>query len=104
MESSSARRPRRMAPPELDRLELSVRRLLESHDAWRRRASHAEARVSELEQTVQQLSEGSLDPVALAERVRLLEERNRSLRERMDAAHDAVQKMLARLQFAEEER
>lgn len=104
MESSSGRRARRGAPPEFDRLELTVRHLLDAYDAWRERAMAAEARVAELEQTVRQVAEGDLDPVALAEQVRALEERNRAMRARMDAAHETVQRIVARLQFVEEER
>jgi hypothetical protein len=98
------RNTRHHAPPELDRLELKVRRLLETHDAWRRRAEAAEVRVRNLEATVRELAAGNLDPVVLADEVRTMDERNRALRERMQQAHQAVQRMLARLQFAEEER
>jgi hypothetical protein len=98
------RKQKHAAPAELDRLELKIRGLLEGHDAWRRRALTAEARVVELEQAVQELASGGLDPVALADEVRVLDERNRELRGRMRQAQEAVQRMLARLQFAEEER
>jgi seryl-tRNA synthetase len=98
------RKPGNITPPELDRLELKIRRLIEAHDAWRRRAEAAEARARELEATVRELSSGRLDPVALADEVRALEERNQALRERVSQAQDAVQRMLARLQFVEEER
>lgn len=97
-------RTRQHAPPELDRLELKVSRLLETHEAWRRRAEEAEARVRDLEKTVRELASGNLDPVVLADEVRSLDERNRALRARMEQAHQAVQRMLARLQFVEEER
>jgi chromosome segregation ATPase len=95
---------RHAAPPELDRLELTVRRLLESHDAWRQRAERAESRIAELEAAVQDLSTGSLDPVAMAGEVRSLDAQNRELRTRLEAARQAVQRMLSRLQFVEEER
>jgi predicted RNase H-like nuclease (RuvC/YqgF family) len=98
------RRTRHVAPPELDRLDLTVRRLIEAHDEWRRRAEAAEARIAELEATVRELASGGLDPVALNEQLRMMAERNRTLRERMTHAQDGVQRMLARLQFAEEER
>jgi hypothetical protein len=98
------RKPRIALPPELDRLELTVRRLLESHDAVRRRAEAAEARVRELEGAVQDLSGGRIDPVALGEEVARLEERNRTLEERVAQAHAAVLRMMARLQFTVEDR
>jgi hypothetical protein len=103
-ESSSVRKSRHAAPPELDRLELSIRRLLEAHDAWKQRARVAEARVAELESTMTSLSTGGLDPLALSEQVRALQERNRQLQSRVERGGDAVQKMLARLQFVEEGR
>jgi len=98
------RKTRQPPAAELDRLELTLRRLLESYDQWRRRAEGAEARVRELESRMAQLTDGVLDPVALADQVRALETRNRELRARMDEAHAAVERMRARLQFAEEER
>jgi hypothetical protein len=98
------RKPRPALPPELDQLELTIRRLLEAHDGWQRRALVAESRIRELEVAVDDLSGGRIDPVALSEEVNRLEERNRSLVERLTQAHAAVQRMLARLQFTEENR
>jgi predicted trehalose synthase len=95
---------RHAVPPELDRLELKVRGLLDAYDAWRRRAEEAEARVRDLERAVRDMSTGGLDPVALADQVRVLDERNDALRQRMQQAEEAVQRMLARLHFVEEER
>jgi chromosome segregation ATPase len=97
-------RSRQGTGAELDRLELTVRRLLESHDAWRQRAEAAQARVAELERTVRDLSTGSLDPVAMAGDVRSLEAENRELKDRLVKARAGVQRMQARLQFVEEER
>lgn len=98
------RKTRQNLPPELDHLEATIRRLLESHDTWRERARAAEARIRELEEAVQELSAGRLDPVALAEDVRTLEERNASLHDRLTRAHAAVERMMARLQFTAEDR
>lgn len=98
------RKPRPAAPPELDKLELTVRRLLDAHDRWRQRALAAEARVRELEGAVEDISGGRLDPVALGEEVSRLEERNRMLNERLEQAHAAVLRMMARLQFTVEDR
>jgi chromosome segregation ATPase len=97
-------RPRTRTPPELDRLELNVRRMLDAHDSWRRRAEAAEARARDLEATIRELAAGRLDPLALTDEVRALDERNRVLQERMESARAAVQRMLNRLQFAEEEK
>lgn len=91
-------------PPELDHLELTIRRLIDSHQMWERRAQAAEARARELEGAIQDLSAGRLDPTALAEEVRLLEKRNASLVDRLSRAQAAVDRMMARLQFTAEER
>jgi hypothetical protein len=91
-------------PPELDHLELKIRRLIDSHQMWEKRAQAAEARARELESAIQDLSAGRLDPTALAEEVRLLEKRNASLVDRLSRAQAAVDRMMARLQFTAEER
>ena len=91
-------------PPELDHLELTIRRLIDSHQMWVKRAETAEARARELESAIQDLSAGRLDPTALAEEVRLLEKRNASLVDRLSRAQAAVDRMMARLQFTSEER
>jgi phage shock protein A len=98
------RKTRETAPPELDRLELTIRRLIESHQLWQKRAESAETRVRELEAAIQDLSAGRLDPTALAEEVRVLEQHNESLRDRLTRAQEAVDRMMARLQFTSEER
>ncbi|MBR9989344.1 MAG: hypothetical protein KFH98_06270 [Gemmatimonadetes bacterium] len=90
--------------PELDRLELTIRRLIESHESWQKRAAAAESRVRDLETAMQDVSAGRLDPVALAETVRTLEQRNESLAQRLTLAREATDRMLARLQFTAEER
>jgi seryl-tRNA synthetase len=104
MESGSARKSQSAFAPELDRLELTIQRLLQTHDALQQRAEAAEARVRELERAVQDVSTGRVNPVDLAEDARRLEEQNADLRARMNAAYDAVQRVMARLQFVEEER
>jgi predicted RNase H-like nuclease (RuvC/YqgF family) len=98
------RKSRLAAPSELDHLELTIRRLIESHDALRRRAENAEARIRELESAMKDLSGGRIDPVALSEEVTRLESHNHRLQERLTQAHAAVLRMTARLQFTAEER
>lgn len=97
------RKSRSTIPPELDRLEQTIRRLLDAHDALRTRAAAAEARVQELEAAVRDLSTGSMDPTALAADVERLQRENGELRDRIQRAHDSVERIRARLQFAEEE-
>lgn len=95
------------APPRIeawDRLELSVRRLMDEHDAWQRRALAAEKRVRELEIALDDVSAGRLDPLAATHRADSLERENRQLARRMNNARVAVQRLLDRIQFAEEDR
>jgi hypothetical protein len=92
--------------PELsdwDRLELAVRRLLDYQEALTQRAQAAERRIGELEAGIAEVSAGRLDPVALSERAAALELENRALEERLGQARDAVQRILTRLRFAEED-
>lgn len=98
------RKPRDTTPPELDHLELTIRRLIESHQLWQNRAEAAESRARELESAIQDLSAGRIDPTALAEAMRVLEQRNEQLVERLTRAQAAVDRMMAQLQFTSEER
>jgi predicted RNase H-like nuclease (RuvC/YqgF family) len=91
-------------PAEWDRLELSVRRLLDEHGTWRRRAQAAEQRVRELEATLADLSSGRMDPVKLEERAEAFERENRALHERLAQARETVERIAARFQFAEDDK
>lgn len=94
---------RSATPQDWERLELAVRRLLDNQDMLRRRAQAAEARVCELEAGIAEVTAGRLDPVQLAQRAEQLERENRALEDRLAQARDAVQRILSRLRFAEEE-
>jgi hypothetical protein len=89
-----------------NRLETSLERLLSEFDALQRRSVQAEDRVKQLEAALRNnsTSAGELDPVALANRVHLLEQENRFLARRLDRARDSVKRISARLQFLEEDR
>lgn len=91
-------------PAEWDQLELAVRRLMDEYQQWKRRALAAEARLREVEATLREVSSGALDPVALTERIEALEAENRDLRNRLGRARETIERILARLQFLEEER
>src|SRR5690606_32218602 len=91
-------------PPEWDSLELSVRRLLETHDALRRRTQTAERRVRELESALGRVSSGALDPLQLSERATVLERENRDMIDRLARANALVERIAARLNYLEAER
>ncbi|HEY0671206.1 MAG TPA: hypothetical protein VGD27_03010 [Longimicrobiales bacterium] len=88
------------------RLESSLQRLLSEFDALQRRNQEAEERVRHLEAALRNNSTpaGELDPVALANRVHLLEQENRFLAKRLDRARESVKRISARLQFLDEDR
>jgi hypothetical protein len=89
--------------PELDRLERTVRALLDRHVALIARADAADNRVRELELALRNVSAGEIDPMALAERTRELEAENRDLLDRLTRARESVHRILARMRFTEEE-
>lgn len=92
-------------PPELDGLELAVRRLLEDHQILRRRVVVAERRARELDATLAQLRASSHDdPLALRQRIDQLEGVNRELQTRLDEGAERVRRLLARTHFLEEEK
>lgn len=100
---SSAARKGASAGPSWDRLELAARRLIQEHAATRRRLADAERRVGELERTLSEVSQGTLDPVALHDRLERASAQNEALRGRLAEAETRVQRILLRLQFLEEE-
>lgn len=61
-------------------------------------------RVSELEETVRSLSSGAIDPQTMLDRMRALERENEELRRRIDSGRQAVERLLAKIRFLEEQR
>jgi chaperonin cofactor prefoldin len=88
------------------RLEKALERLLGEFDNLQQRCAAAEERVQHLEAALRNNSDssGELDPVALANRVHLLEQENRFLARRLDRARESVKRITARLQFLDEDR
>jgi hypothetical protein len=104
MASSGAHRPGpAAAQAEWDRLELGVRRLLDEHGDWRRRALAAEQQLRAAEATLADVS-GGLDPAELSAEVERLEARNAELVDRLERARAHVNTILTRLQLLEEDR
>jgi FtsZ-binding cell division protein ZapB len=102
--SGAARRLERSLPKEVDGLELSVRRLMDRYEVWRRRAQAAERKVEELTSTVKRLSSGSPDPLELQQQTEALQAENEELRRRMGEAHERIRKLITRFEFLQEER
>jgi hypothetical protein len=91
---------------EVQRLETALQRMLGEFDALQRRAVQAEDRLKQLEGAMRTSATpgGDLDPVALANRVTLLEQENRFLARRLDRARESVRRISARLQFLDEDK
>ena len=90
--------------PGLNHLEAVVRRMMDDHEALRRRALAAEKRVRELESALAEVSTGRLDPLEVSARAQSLERENRLLSRRMNSARETVERILSRIQFVEEDR
>ena len=102
--ASAGAEPSPVLPAEWNTLELAVRRLLEQHDAMRRRTEQAEQRTRELEAALGAVADGNLDPVALSERADALTRENRLLTDRLAEANALVERIVARLNYLEAER
>ena len=104
--SSDAGDPLLINTAEIQRLESALQRLLSAFDALQHKTTQAEERVKQLEGAMRTSSTaaGDLDPVALANRVTLLEQENRFLARRLDRARESVRRISARLQFLDEDK
>lgn len=102
--ASNGAEPSAKLPPEWADLELSVRRLLDQHDALRARAERAEARCAELEASLQDFATGAVDPADVQKRAARLERENADLRDRLEQARERVGRVMERIRFAEESR
>lgn len=90
-------------PQEYLRLERAVRRLLDQVAGYRARTQVAEARASDLERTLKDVTTGAIDPMKMRDALARLEEENRELRRRMVQAQDRIRRLIARFDFLEEE-
>jgi hypothetical protein len=77
---------------------------MDEHEALRKRALAAERRIGELEAALEDVSTGRIDPVAVSARARSLESENRRLARQMTQARGMVERILGRIQFAEDDR
>lgn len=104
--SSDAADPRVLTGADWQRLEGAVEQLLSEFDTLQQKSAQAEEQVRNLEAALRNSSTaaGDLDPVALANRVHLLEQENRFLARRLDRARESVKRIAARLQFLDEDR
>lgn len=84
-------------------LEATVSRAIERIESLRARNRQLEGRVAELEDTVRNLTSGAIDAQTLLNRLKSLEQENHELRRRIDSGRQAVERLLARIRFLEEQ-
>lgn len=85
-------------------LEKAVQRLVTRLKETERRATSAEERREEVEGLLRDMTEGTADPAAMAERLEELEAENADLRGRMDQGLEGVERLLSRVRFMEDQR
>jgi len=85
------------------RLEGAVGRLLGEMEALRARIRREEARVTEAEALMREVTQGVLDPADLERRVRELDAENADLRARIGEGKEGVERLLARIRFLEDQ-
>lgn len=88
----------------LARLEAAVGRALDQVADLQHRATTAEARVQDVEALLRRFSHGEENPARLLERLQLLQEENRELRDRLNRGREGAERLLARIRFLEEQR
>lgn len=88
----------------LSHLEAAVGRLLEETERLRGRTARAETRVRDVESLLRRFTKGEDDPAQLQRRLSDLQEENRELKRRIEEGGEAVDRLLARIRFLEEQR
>lgn len=86
-----------------DRLEGAVEATLIRIGGLERDLDEARRQASEMEELLRKFSQGETAPSEMAERLRLLEEENRDLRDRLQSGKEGVKRLLARIRFLEEQ-
>jgi predicted RNase H-like nuclease (RuvC/YqgF family) len=87
----------------LSTLESAVSRLLAEAERLRARTALAETRVRDVESLLRRFTKGEEDPARLQRRVTDLRAENRELRKRIEEGGEAVDRLLARIRFLEEQ-
>ncbi|MEZ4414407.1 MAG: hypothetical protein R3E10_01500 [Gemmatimonadota bacterium] len=90
--------------PALSRLENAVDALIEARARARERAEQAEAQLRELEALLASFERGDASPKGLHERVKVLEEENADLSDRLERGRESVRRVLDKVRFLEERR
>jgi predicted RNase H-like nuclease (RuvC/YqgF family) len=87
----------------LSEVEGAVGRLLEEMKRLEARTQRAETRVRDVEALLRRFTRGDEDPAQLQRTVSGLQEENEELRSRIEEGREAVERLLARIRFLEEQ-
>ena len=88
----------------LERLQAAVLAAVAKIDGLRQKVSHAETQGAELDEMLRGVTAGDQSPSEMIDRLHILEEENRDLRERLFEGRTSVDRLLARIQFLEDQR
>ncbi len=89
---------------DLRELEGAVERALAELARLRARAGEAERRCADLEELLTRFQVGDENPVAMKERLTRLEAENHDLHERIGRGREAVERLLGRIRFLEDQK
>jgi predicted RNase H-like nuclease (RuvC/YqgF family) len=87
----------------LTRLDEAVSQTVSRLEALRTRVEEVQAREADMRGLLGQFTAGELDPAEIMGHVRTLEEENEMLRRRLRDGKEAVERLLARIRFLEEQ-
>ena len=85
------------------RLDDAVRHAVNRLEALRTRVQEVQAREADMRGLLGQITAGEVDPAEIMSHVRMLEEENEVLRRRLRDGREAVERLLARIRFLEEQ-
>ena len=88
----------------LSTLEAAINRTVQELKQLRKRVDDAAQRSAELEALLARFQSGSESPERMKERLERLEQENRELRSRIGQGRETVERLLARIQFLEDQK
>lgn len=86
------------------RMKAAVAAALEEIQRLRSEVSRAETQGAELDEMLRGVTAGKESPSKMIDRLHILEEENRDLKERLFEGRTSVDRLLARIQFLEDQR
>lgn len=87
----------------LDALERAVGHTLDRLASLNDRVARAEGKGAEMEELLRQFTGHEVEPGQIVTRLRILEEENTELRERVDEARAGIERLLAKIRFLEDQ-